>query len=196
VDGCSPILLLGAAAPKIAPLALGEHWALTGQVIAAFALIGAAHSLAAPFSEVTSIFRSQALRFMIEFVPATLVVTSICLGGMNHWPPLNTIWLMSAAGAGGSLLGLTLLLSRLPAMINRSAMQGQGDRFGLTGGARADSEGLRRTRALDAHDAAGKEPSRSFFGAEGSAPEFVAIDGKTSRRSHARATPIEAERFD
>jgi O-antigen/teichoic acid export membrane protein len=119
-----PILLLGAAAPKIAPLALGEHWALTGQVIAAFALIGAAHSLAAPFSEVTSIFRSQALRFIIEFVPATLVVTFICLGGMNHWPPLNTIWLMSAAGAGGSVLGLTLLLSRLPAMINRSATKG------------------------------------------------------------------------
>lgn len=114
-----PILLLGAAAPKIAPVALGEQWALTGQVISAFALIGAAHSLAAPFSEVTSIFRSQALRFMIEFVPATLVVTSIFLGGMNHWPPLNTIWLMSGAGAGGSLLGLTLLLSRLPAMINR-----------------------------------------------------------------------------
>ena len=44
-----PILLLGAAAPKIAPVALGEHWTLTGQVIAAFALIGAAHSLAAPF---------------------------------------------------------------------------------------------------------------------------------------------------
>ena len=119
-----PILLLGAAAPKIAPVALGERWALTGQVIAAFALIGAAHSLAAPFSEVTSIFRSQALRFMIEFVPATLVITSICLGGMNDWPPLNTIWFMSAAGAGGSLLGLTLLLSRLPAMINRSAAQG------------------------------------------------------------------------
>jgi O-antigen/teichoic acid export membrane protein len=119
-----PILLLGAAAPKIAPLALGEHWTLTGQVIAAFALIAAAHSLAAPFSEVTSIFRSQALRFMIEFFPAALVVTSVCLGGMNHWPPLNTIWLMSAAGAGGSLLGLTLLLSRLPAMINRCLSTG------------------------------------------------------------------------
>ena len=58
---------------------------------------------------------------MIEFVPATLVITSICLGGMNDWPPLSTIWFMSAAGAGGSLLGLTLLLSRLPAMINHVA---------------------------------------------------------------------------
>ncbi len=79
--------------------------------------------LAAPFTEVASIFRSQALRFAIEFVSAALVITSICLGGLSHWDPLKTIWIMSAAGAGSSLLGLTLLWSRLRAMIDRAAVR-------------------------------------------------------------------------
>jgi len=117
-----PILLFGAAAPAIAPAVLGDRWILTGQIIAAFALIGAAQSLAMPFSEITSIFRFQALRLVTEFVPAALVVAAICLGGLNDWEPLKTIWLMSAAGAGGSLVGLTLLWSSLPAMIDRAAV--------------------------------------------------------------------------
>jgi O-antigen/teichoic acid export membrane protein len=119
-----PILLFGAVAPKIVPAVLGDRWIITGQVIAAFALIGAAQSLATPFSEVTSIFRSQALRFVIEFVPASLVVASICLGGLKHWDPIETIWTMSAAGAVSSLLGLTLLWSRMRAMIQRAAVHG------------------------------------------------------------------------
>lgn len=118
-----PILLFGAAAPAIVPAVLGDRWIVTGQVIAAFALIGAAQSLATPFSEVTSIFRSQALRFVIEFVPAALVVASICLGGLRHWDPIETIWTMSLAGAVTSLLGLALLWSRLRAMIKRAAVQ-------------------------------------------------------------------------
>ena len=116
-----PILLLGATAPAIAPAVLGSHWAITGQFVAAFALIGAAQSLSAPFAETTSIFRSQALRFGIEFVPAALVVTSIFFGGLSYWPPLHTIWLMSISGAGASLVGLALLWRRLPAMIRRAA---------------------------------------------------------------------------
>jgi O-antigen/teichoic acid export membrane protein len=113
-----PILLLGAAAPAFAPAVLGDRWLATGQIIAAFALIGAAQSLAVPFMEVTSIFRSQALRFVIEVVPAALVIGSILLGGLYDWPPLETIWLMSIAGAGSSLVGLALLWGRLPAMVD------------------------------------------------------------------------------
>jgi O-antigen/teichoic acid export membrane protein len=116
-----PILVLGATAPMIAPAVLGERWAITGQIVAAFALIGAAQSLSAPFSETTSIFRSQALRFGIEFAPAAIVVSSIFYGGLSSWPPLHTIWLMSVGGAGASLVGLGLLWRRLPAMLSRAA---------------------------------------------------------------------------
>jgi O-antigen/teichoic acid export membrane protein len=116
-----PILLLAVAAPAIAPAVFGDGWARTGEIIAAFALLGAAQSLAAPFTEITSIFRSQALRFFIEIVPATLVITSIFVGGLSEWGPLNTIWLMSIAGAGSTLLGLSLLWRRLPAMIEADA---------------------------------------------------------------------------
>ena len=116
-----PILLLAVAAPAIAPAVFGDGWARTGEIIAAFALLGAAQSLAAPFTEITSIFRSQALRFFIEIVPATLVITSIFVGGLSEWDPLNTIWLMSIAGAGSTLLGLSLLWRRLPAMIEADA---------------------------------------------------------------------------
>jgi O-antigen/teichoic acid export membrane protein len=116
-----PILLLAVAAPAIAPAVFGDGWARTGEIIAAFALLSAAQSLAAPFTEITSIFRSQALRFFIEIVPATLVITSIFVGGLSEWGPLNTIWLMSIAGAGSTLLGLSLLWRRLPAMIEADA---------------------------------------------------------------------------
>ena len=116
----APILLLGATAPMIAPALLGDRWAITGQFVSAFALIGAAQSLSAPFSETTSIFRSQALRFGIEFTTATLVLTSIFFGGLSNWPPLQTIWLMSATGAGASLAGLAVLWRRMPAMIRRA----------------------------------------------------------------------------
>lgn len=116
----TPTLLLGAAAPTIAPAVLGTSWVVTGEVIAAFALLGAAHTLAAPFNEITSIFRSQALRFSIEFVSVALVVGSIGLGGLNHWGPLKTIWVMSSAGAASSLFGLMLIWSRLRAMISQA----------------------------------------------------------------------------
>jgi hypothetical protein len=67
--------------------------------------------------EVTSIFRSQALRFVIEFIPAVLVIGSILVGGLYGWLPLKTIWLMSVVGAGSSLVGLFVLWGRLPAMV-------------------------------------------------------------------------------
>jgi O-antigen/teichoic acid export membrane protein len=116
-----PILLFGAAAPAIAPAALGDRWMITGWIIAAFALIGAAQSLAAPFTEITSIFRSQALRFAIESVSATVVVTAIVAGGMNRWSALQTIWVMSSAGALSSFLGVMLIWWRLRAMMGRRA---------------------------------------------------------------------------
>jgi O-antigen/teichoic acid export membrane protein len=105
-----PVLVLGAFAPMVAPIALGDHWVKTGQIVAAFALLGAAQSLAAPFTEITSIFSSQALRLVIEAMTAIVVVASIVLGAQNAWGALPTIWVMSAAGAASSMLGLLAVL--------------------------------------------------------------------------------------
>jgi hypothetical protein len=94
---------------------------ITGWIIAAFSLIGAAQSLAAPFTEITSIFRSQALRFAVESVSATVVVTSIVVGGMNRWSALQTIWVMSSAGALCSFFGVMLIWWRLRATMGPMA---------------------------------------------------------------------------
>ena len=116
-----PVLALGAVAPTLAPVALGGHWARAGQIVAAFALLGAAQSLAAPFTEITSIFRSQVLRMTIEVVTAVIVIAVIGLGALNSWPALQTIWAMSAAGAASSMLGLFAVFLRLRKMANRTA---------------------------------------------------------------------------
>jgi O-antigen/teichoic acid export membrane protein len=116
-----PVLALGAVAPTLAPIALGAHWARTGQIVAALALLGAAQSLATPFTEITSIFRSQLLRMTIEVVTAVVVVAMIGLGALNAWPALATIWAMSAAGAASSILGLFAVFLRLRKMANASA---------------------------------------------------------------------------
>jgi hypothetical protein len=56
-----------------------------GEVIAAFALIGAAQSLATPFSEVTSIFRSQAaISKQSVDVNATLSLRDLVLGSYRR----------------------------------------------------------------------------------------------------------------
>lgn len=106
-----PVLLFSMLAPSLAGAALGERWIVTGQIIAAFALSGAAQALRAPFTEITSIFRFQKLRFAIETLSAALVFGAIGIGALEGWGVLTTIWVMSAAGAFGSLLGLALLAS-------------------------------------------------------------------------------------
>jgi hypothetical protein len=39
---------------------------------------------------------------------------------LNHWGPLKTIWVMSAAGAASSFFGLMVIWSQLRAMIGRA----------------------------------------------------------------------------
>jgi len=92
---------------------LGERWVLTGHIIAAYALIAAAKSLETPFTELTSVFGFQPLRLTVEVVSTVLVVAPIGLGAFERWDALTTIWVMCAAGAAGSLFGLTLVLSAL-----------------------------------------------------------------------------------
>lgn len=108
-----PLLALAVLAPSLAGAALGPAWAVTGQIIAPFAILGAAQAMAAPFSELTSVYRMQGLRFFTEVGTAVLVVASIGAGAAAAWGPLPTIWLMSIGGAAGILGGLTLTWVRL-----------------------------------------------------------------------------------
>jgi lipopolysaccharide/colanic/teichoic acid biosynthesis glycosyltransferase/O-antigen/teichoic acid export membrane protein len=81
----APMLLFGLTAPLLAGTVLGTRWMLTGRIVAAFALLGAGQALAAPFNEITSIYRHQGLRFMIEALSAALVALPIGLGALYHW---------------------------------------------------------------------------------------------------------------
>ena len=104
-----PVLLFSMLAPSLAGVALGERWMVMGQIIAAFALSGAAQAMRAPFAEITSIFPFQKLRFAIEALSAALVFGAIGVGALEGWGALTTIWVMCAAGALGSLLAFVLL---------------------------------------------------------------------------------------
>jgi O-antigen/teichoic acid export membrane protein len=118
----TPMVLVGLAAPYLAGSALGANWALTGKIVAAFALLGAAQTLAAPFNEVTSIYRHQGTRFLVEAVSATLVLLPIGVGAIRHWDALTTIWAMSAGGAVGALAGLTIVWGFLRSMVENDAV--------------------------------------------------------------------------
>jgi O-antigen/teichoic acid export membrane protein len=118
----TPMLLVGLAAPYLAGALLGSHWALTGKIVAAFALLGAAQTLAAPFNEVTSIYRHQGTRFLVETVSATLVLLPIGVGAICHWDALTTIWAMSTGGAVGALAGLTIVWGFLRSMVENEAV--------------------------------------------------------------------------
>lgn len=104
-----PLLLLGSVAPGLSGLLLGPHWVLTGQIASALAILGAAQAIATPFSELTSIYRFQALRFFIEISSAVLVFTPLVIAAFDGWHLLPTVWMMSIAGAIGSLAGFILV---------------------------------------------------------------------------------------
>ena len=106
-----PILFVGLLAPHFAGLVLGERWALTGQVVFAFSILGAIQALAIPFTEITSAYRFQRLRFSVEATTAALVFAAIFCGAALRFEALSTIWLMTVAGAAGSAIGLARILS-------------------------------------------------------------------------------------
>lgn len=106
---CLPILAFGALAPSFAGPLLGAKWAATGQICFAFSIFAAAQALAAPFVEITSIYRFQIMRFTAELSTCALVFGAIFFGARMDMGALATIWLMSAAGASGTLAGLALV---------------------------------------------------------------------------------------
>lgn len=116
-----PLLFFGAVAPGVTKLLLGSRWALTGQMASALAILGAAQAITTPFSELTSIYHFQALRFFIEITSAALVFTPLILSAFGGWPLLPTIWTMSIAGALGSLAGFVLVCLALEAVFSRTA---------------------------------------------------------------------------
>ena len=108
----APILLLGALATPMARLVLGPDWAMTGQIVTALSFLGGAQALATPFSEATSIFSAQHLRFLMDGATATFVVGALVVCGTRGVAPLDAIWLMSVGGAAFSIAGLALIVSR------------------------------------------------------------------------------------
>ena len=108
---CAPILLAGALAPSFAAPLLGAKWAATGQIAFALSILASAQALATPFVEITSIYRFQMLRFKVELQTGALVFAAIFIGASMQMSALATIWLMSTAGAAGTLIGLALVWS-------------------------------------------------------------------------------------
>jgi O-antigen/teichoic acid export membrane protein len=101
-----PILIFGALAPFFSGLLLGSNWSQTGSITFAYAVFGAAQAMATPFAETSSLYHLQSLRFSVEARTAAMVFAAIFLGFWLRWDALATIWLMSAAGAAGTLAGL------------------------------------------------------------------------------------------
>lgn len=102
----APMLLFGFVAPEFARVLLGDNWIVTGQMASALALMGAAKALAAPFSEITSIYHYQALRFTTAIVSLVLVFAPLGLAAVHNWSVIFTIWGTSCGDALGSLVSL------------------------------------------------------------------------------------------
>ena len=85
--------------------------------------MGAAQALVGPFSEVTSIFKWQALRLKIEAFSFTLVFGPLAYGIMAGFSPLSAIWMMAIGGAIGTLIGLGAVLSAAKNLQKYSAVQ-------------------------------------------------------------------------
>lgn len=114
---CLPVLLFGALAPSFAGILLGAKWATIGQTVFAFSVLAAAQALAAPFVEITSIYRFQWLRFVVEMRTSALVFAAIFIGAKMDMSALATIWMMSLAGAVGTLIGLVSVWSAFKAKL-------------------------------------------------------------------------------
>jgi O-antigen/teichoic acid export membrane protein len=99
-----PALAIGAAAPYFVGPLLGPDWILTGNLMTALALMGAAQALSTPVQEVPTLLRRQGLRLVVDTVRTLLVFSPIVLGVYEKWDPLHIIYAMSAGGAVGYLI--------------------------------------------------------------------------------------------
>jgi O-antigen/teichoic acid export membrane protein len=114
-----PAVLFGLVAPQLAPLALGREWVLVGRIASALAIMAAAQALAAPFSEVTSIYRRQEVRFLVDLLRLFLAFAPLIWGALAGWDALFTIRLMAAGGTIGFLVSLAASAAILRTAIRR-----------------------------------------------------------------------------
>jgi O-antigen/teichoic acid export membrane protein len=108
-----PALAIGVAAPYFVGPLLGPDWILTGHLMTALALMGAAQALSTPVQEVPTLLRRQGLRLLVDAVRTLLVFAPILLGVYEKWDPVHIIYVMSAGGAVGYLITTAVCLSLL-----------------------------------------------------------------------------------
>ena len=99
-----PVLLFAFAAPEFCRVILGPRWATAGEIMTALAVMGAAQALAAPFSEITSIYHRQETRLIVDTVHLVLFFLPLAYGCWAGWDAISTVRIMAAGGAGGYLL--------------------------------------------------------------------------------------------
>ena len=108
-----PMLIGGIIAPHVAGHLLGSRWAATGEVIFAFSIFGAVQAITTPFTEITSIYRLQVLRFFVEISSAMFVFIPLGLSALDGWTFKSTIWIMSISGAFGLAIGFAFVCTVL-----------------------------------------------------------------------------------
>jgi O-antigen/teichoic acid export membrane protein len=105
-----PILGLGFVAPYVVVPLLGQSWMPAGQIMTALAFMGAAQALSTPLQEVTTLFRRQEVRFLVDAARALLVFAPLLIGAHLGCDPLQVIYLMAAGGAVGFALATAAAL--------------------------------------------------------------------------------------
>ena len=116
----TPVLIFGYFASTLTTFALGPQWDLAGRIAAALSVMAAAQAMASPFSDVTSIYRRQEVRFIVDALRLCLFFAPLGLGVYATWDLLSTIHLMVAGGTLGYLLNLAASLLILRAATRRA----------------------------------------------------------------------------
>jgi O-antigen/teichoic acid export membrane protein len=114
-----PILIFGLFAPYLAAFALGPHWHLAGNIAAALSVMAAAQALTSPFSDVTSIYRRQEVRLIVDALRFCLVCPPIVWTVYAGWDTLSTVRLMAAGGTVGFVINLAASLLILRGAVRR-----------------------------------------------------------------------------
>jgi O-antigen/teichoic acid export membrane protein len=99
-----PVLVMGIVAPYFVGPLLGQAWLVTGQIMTALAIMGAAQALSTPLQEVPTLLRRQEVRFSVDAVRTALVFGPLIAGARAGWDPLFVIYTMSIGGTLGFLL--------------------------------------------------------------------------------------------
>jgi len=114
-----PVLIFGFFAPYLTDFVLGPQWNVAGRIAAALSVMGAVQALTSPFSEVTSIYRRQEVRFVVDALRLCLILPPIVWSVYAGWDTLSTVRLMVAGGTVGFVINLAASLLVLRAAVRR-----------------------------------------------------------------------------